>query len=351
MKRFLVIIATCHALSAIASTDSVKVVKGQVSDYYIPVVSQYEVSGMVSDEQGMPLEGATVMWLYSPAHSNTDAQGRYSLVATDGDTNLCVHYPGKEMAIVTRQPGQHTVNITMTDKNSGSIAPPRRPAQATRWYDPHNTSSSTYCNPLNISYNYEPWNNNTRQGGSFRSSADPMGLTYKGEYYLFSTNQGGFHYSRNLSDWDFCQASFQRHPADDDECAPAAWVVGDTLFYTGSTYEGLPIWYSTTPKNGRWRRAVERNTLPTWDPYVFLDDDGRRARLRLVRDGAVRVHRFLQPEQHGLRLGDFRRHLRAVSGRDRRQPQADQPADQGIGGLNDEQNKERLQFPARRTFP
>ncbi len=275
MKRFLVIIATCHALSAIASTDSVKVVKGQVSDYYIPVVSQYEVSGMVSDEQGMPLEGATVMWLYSPAHSNTDAQGRYSLVATDGDTNLCVHYPGKEMAIVTRQPGQHTVNITMTDKNSGSIAPPRRPAQATRWYDPHNTSSSTYCNPLNISYNYEPWNNNTRQGGSFRSSADPMGLTYKGEYYLFSTNQGGFHYSRNLSDWDFCQASFQRHPADDDECAPAAWVVGDTLFYTGSTYEGLPIWYSTTPKNGRWRRAVERNTLPTWDPYVFLDDDGR----------------------------------------------------------------------------
>ena len=275
MKRFLVIIAICHALSAIASTDSVKVVKGQVSDYYIPVVSQYEVSGLVSDEQGMPLEGATVMWLYSPAHSNTDAQGRYSLVATDGDINLCVHYPGKEMAIVTRQPGQHTVNIKMTDKTSGSIAPPRRPAQATRWYDPHNASTSTYCNPLNISYNYEPWNNNTRQGGSFRSSADPMGLTYKGEYYLFSTNQGGFHYSRNLSDWDFCQASFQRHPADDDECAPAAWVVGDTLFYTGSTYEGLPIWYSTDPKNGRWRRAVERNTLPTWDPYVFLDDDGR----------------------------------------------------------------------------
>ncbi len=275
MKRFLVIIAICHALSAIANTDSVKVVKGQVSDYYISVVSQYEVSGLVSDEQGMPLDGATVMWLYSPAHSNTDAHGQYSLVATDGDINLCVHYPGKEMAIVTRQPGQHTVNITMADKTSGSIAPPRRPAQATRWYDPHNASTSTYCNPLNISYNYEPWNNNTRQGGSFRSSADPMGLTYKGEYYLFSTNQGGFHYSRNLSDWDFCQASFQRHPTDDDECAPAAWVVGDTLYYTGSTYEGLPIWYSTTPKNGRWRRAVERNTLPTWDPYVFLDDDGR----------------------------------------------------------------------------
>ena len=275
MNRFLAIIALCTALTASASSDSVKVVKGQVSDYYIPVVTNYDVTGTVTDTQGSPLEGATVMWLYSPAHCNTDAQGRFSLVATDHDSLLCVHYPGKEMTVVKRHSGQREVNIALPVKTSGSIAHPRREAQATRWYDPHHATTSTYCNPLNISYNYEPWNNNTRQGGSFRSSADPMGLTYKGEYYLFSTNQGGFHYSRNLSDWDFCQASFQRYPDDDDECAPAAWVVGDTLFYTGSTYEGLPIWYSTNPKSGRWRRAVERNTLPTWDPYIFLDDDGR----------------------------------------------------------------------------
>ena len=275
MNRLIAAIAICTALAAHGSTDSVKVVKGQVSDYYIPMVTQYDVTGVVTDEQGQPLEGATVMWLYSPAHCNTDAQGRFSLVGTDTDSLLCVHYPGKEMTIAVRQNGQRQVNIMLPVKTSGSIATPRREAQATRWYDPRDNASVTYCNPLNISYNYEPWNNNTRQGGSFRSSADPMGLTYKGEYYLFSTNQGGFHYSRNLSDWDFVQASFQRYPADDDECAPAAWVVGDTLFYTGSTYEGLPIWYSTDPKSGRWRRAIERNTLPTWDPYIFLDDDGR----------------------------------------------------------------------------
>ena len=275
MNRFLAAIAICAALVANASTDSVKVVKGQVSDYFIPVVTQYQVTGVVTDLQGNPLDGATVMWLYSPAHCNTDALGRFSLTATDHDTVLCVHYPGKEMTTVTRQADQHVVNINLVEKSSGSIALPRQAAKVTRWYDPRDNTSGTYCNPLNISYNYEPWNNNTRQGGSFRSSADPMGLTYKGEYYLFSTNQGGFHYSRNMSDWEFCQASFQRYPADDDECAPAAWVVGDTLYYTGSTYEGLPIWYSTDPKNGRWRRAIERNTLPTWDPHVFLDDDGK----------------------------------------------------------------------------
>ena len=29
----------------------------------------------------------------------------------------------------------------------------RRPAQATRWYDPQAPLSRTFCNPMNISYN------------------------------------------------------------------------------------------------------------------------------------------------------------------------------------------------------
>ncbi|MBO7609812.1 MAG: discoidin domain-containing protein [Muribaculaceae bacterium] len=315
-KSLIAAIAVTVAFTANAGNDSIKVVKGQVSDYYIPVVTQYEVTGTVTDQYGRPLDGATVMWLYSPAHSNTDPQGHFSLIGTDTDVKLCVHYPGMEMITVTRESRAREVNIVMLPKHSASVAPPRRAAQATRWYDPQNPATSTYCNPLNISYNYEPWNNNTKNGGSFRSSADPMGLTYKGEYYLFSTNQGGFHYSHNLSDWNFTVASFQRHPADDDECAPAAWVVGDTLYYTGSTYEGLPIWYSTDPKNGRWRRAVERNTLPTWDPYVFLDDDGKLYEyygssneypvkgVQISRDDFTPISKIhdlvlLQPKQHG----------------------------------------------------
>ena len=39
MKRFLAAIVILTALAASASNDSVKVVKGQVSDYYIPVVT------------------------------------------------------------------------------------------------------------------------------------------------------------------------------------------------------------------------------------------------------------------------------------------------------------------------
>lgn len=54
------------AASCFASQDSVKVVKGQVSDYYIPVVNEYELTGIVTDEHDQPLEGATVMFLQVP---------------------------------------------------------------------------------------------------------------------------------------------------------------------------------------------------------------------------------------------------------------------------------------------
>lgn len=259
--------------NALPPEDSIKVVKGQVSDYYIPVVNQYEITGMVVDEQGNPLEGATVMFFSSPVHCNTDAEGRYKLKATDNDVHLYVYYPGKSFADVKRAVADRQVKIVMRPEKHKSVQ--RQPAQATRWYDPVHPVTRTYCNPMNISYNYEPYNNNVQSGGSFRSSADPMGLTYKDEYFLFSTNQGGFHYSKNLSEWEFAPASFQRRPTDDDMCAPAAFVSGDTLFYTGSTYEGLPVWYSTSPKSGRFKRAIERNTLPSWDPCLFLDDDGK----------------------------------------------------------------------------
>lgn len=267
--------ATAGQAGPPAPDDSVKVVKGQVSDYYIPVTQTYEVSGVVTDEHGRPLEGATVMFFASPMHCNTDAKGQYSITATDGDKHLYVYYPGKAYAHVMRQATQRKVDIQMLPGRADTSSLPRRAAQATPWYDPAVTATNTFCNPLNISYNYEPYNNNVKPAGSFRSAADPMGLLYKGQNLLFSTNQGGFHYSANLSDWQFATASFQRRPTDDDQCAPAAYVVGDTLFYTGSTYEGLPVWYTTDPWSGRWRQAITTGTLPWWDPYLFLDDDGR----------------------------------------------------------------------------
>jgi xylan 1,4-beta-xylosidase len=142
----------------------------------------------------------------------------------------------------------------------------------TEWFDP-NKPVTTYCNPINIGYNYTTENHNGISI-SRRSSADPVIINYKGEYYLFATNQAGFFWSKDLSDWNFVYGSFQRQAADDDQCAPAAWVVNDTLFYVGSTWKkDHPIWKTADPKSGRWLRHVDKAMLPTWDPAIFQDDD------------------------------------------------------------------------------
>ena len=267
--------ASARSINSYDFSDTIKVVKGQVSNYYIPVHDTYQITGRVTDTDGKPLSGATVMFFASPSHCNTNTDGIYHLTATDADLHIYVYYPGKDFANVIRKRGDRNIDITMMQRKETSVSLPRHSAQSTPWYDPYHTGTTTFCNPLNISYNYEPYDDNVKSQGSFRSSADPMALTYKGHYMLFSTNQGGFHYSKNLSDWDFCAASFQRFPTDDDQCAPAAYVSGDTLFYTGSTYRGLPIWYTLNPWSGRWRQAVECSTLPSWDPCLFLDDDGK----------------------------------------------------------------------------
>lgn len=142
----------------------------------------------------------------------------------------------------------------------------------TEWFDP-NKKATTYCNPINIGYNYTTENHNGIPE-SRRSSADPVIITFKGEYYLFATNQAGYFWSKDMSDWKFVYGSFQRKPADDDQCAPAAWVVNDTLFYVGSTWKrDHPIWKTADPKSGQWLRHVDKAMLPTWDPAIFQDDD------------------------------------------------------------------------------
>ncbi|THU36947.1 xylosidase [Niastella caeni] len=138
-------------------------------------------------------------------------------------------------------------------------------------------NSGTYCNPLNIDYGYTPIPN-FAEWGKHRATADPVIVTYKDDYYLFSTNQWGYWWSNDLCNWNFISRSFLKpwHKVYDDLCAPAVWVQGDTLLVFGSTYSGnFPIWMSTNPKANEWKEAIDSFEIGGWDPDFFLDDDGR----------------------------------------------------------------------------
>lgn len=135
--------------------------------------------------------------------------------------------------------------------------------------------NQTYCNPINLDYGYCPIPNFS-EWGKHRATADPVITMYKGDYYLFSTNQWGYWWSSDLVNWKFVSRSFLKpqHKVYDDLCAPAVWVQGDTLLAFGSTYsKDFPIWMSTNPKANEWKEAIPALEIGGWDPAFFVDDD------------------------------------------------------------------------------
>jgi hypothetical protein len=251
-----------------------KVVKGQITEYLIGPDNAYHIRGKVTDEKDNPLLNARVMVKNGASSSATDTQGNYSIKVNPDDKALLFYYPGKEWTEVPVLPNSLVVDaILKTD--TGQYVISRRPSVATQWFDPRNDHPVTFCNPVNIDYDFETYDCDNTKRISCRSTADPMIVPYKGKYYLFCTNQSGYYVSDDLTRWRFIFSSFQRKPHDDDQCAPTVELFGDTLVMLGSTYADLPVWYTTDPQSGRWKHLAETALLPHWDPYLFLDDDGK----------------------------------------------------------------------------
>lgn len=137
--------------------------------------------------------------------------------------------------------------------------------------------NTTYCNPINIDYGYTPIPDFAKWG-KHRATADPVIVNFKGDYYLFSTNQWGYWYSSDLSDWKFVSKKFLRpwNQSYDELCAPAVGIIGDTMIVFGSTYTSkFSIWMSTNPKKNEWKPLVDSFEIGGWDPAFFTDDDGK----------------------------------------------------------------------------
>lgn len=186
--------------------------------------------------------------------------------------------------------------------------------------------SGTYCNPMNLDYGFTPIPNFS-DWGRHRATADPVIVRFKGDYYLFSTNQWGYWWSSDLVQWNFVSRSFLKphHKVYDDLCAPAALALGDTLILFGSTYSAtFPIWMSVNPKANEWSELVPAFEIGGWDPAFFLDDTSGRLymyngssnryplygveldRKTLAPIGARREMYLLEPDRYGWqRFGEY----------------------------------------------
>jgi hypothetical protein len=169
---------------------------------------------------------------------------------------------------------------------------------------------------INYRYNWEQINDKI----SYRSGADPVIVNHKGTYYLFVTISGGYWESKDLLNWRYIEPN--KWPLEDN-CAPAALSVRDTMYIFQSTFAQRPILFTTEPETGRlkffnrWLPLLP-DSLGPWDPAIFYDEDTDKWFMywgssnvfpiygseldhskRLIYTGEIKKLIYLNPDEHG----------------------------------------------------
>ena len=130
-----------------------------------------------------------------------------------------------------------------------------------------NTSKRTFCNPLNLPYQYR-WIAKGREG------ADPFIIIFKDKYYLFFSNAVGYFVSDDLAEWKHIKVDMAKYPIF-DKYAPGACVIGDTLYLI---FFGDGIISSSNPEDpDSWvdvgfPRGFSDPSLFYEDGYVYVCD-------------------------------------------------------------------------------
>lgn len=128
---------------------------------------------------------------------------------------------------------------------------------------------STFANPLDLPYRYQPHKQPVRAKAPFREAADPVVIEFGSRYWMFASHSKGYWWSRDLVNWNFVEPT--GFPV--DKFAPSALAIDGKLYVTVSEFANK-VWVTDDPLAGRWTLEADVNAKYQ-DPELFRDDDGR----------------------------------------------------------------------------
>lgn len=128
----------------------------------------------------------------------------------------------------------------------------------------------TYCNPLDLNYEYRVYENGNKKGPICLEAADPVMVVFEGDYYLFSSITKGYWVSDDMVSWQFIDCDDSKLP-NIYSYAPAVMVLDGAIYF----HQGLhdkKLYRNRTPKNpDTWELVTDRCYIGH-DPFMYYDE-------------------------------------------------------------------------------
>lgn len=124
------------------------------------------------------------------------------------------------------------------------------------------------CNPLELNYMFQ------QEGIPRREAADPVGIYFKDNYYIFASKSYGYWTSKDMVRWTYIPC--KTIPVIMDYAPTVMEYKGELYFTVSSDGKPTRFFKNANPQNDEWEEVPTKFTLPgQHDPAFFKDDDGR----------------------------------------------------------------------------
>ena len=128
---------------------------------------------------------------------------------------------------------------------------------------------TTISNPIDVNYAYRTYEE-YGDGPICLEAADPVIVTFEGEYYLFSSVTNGYWVSPDLAAWEFIPCDNAKLP-NINNYAPALMVMDGAIYYHQGVHDKR-LFRNKTPKNPDTWELVTDNCYIGHDPFLFYDE-------------------------------------------------------------------------------